>query len=386
VCLGVLLTAGAPAVCVAQARERLVQSVDLHIPMPPTPVKIAGRRHLAYELHLTNFRLADIVLTRVQVRNAGTDVPLADLRDSALTERLGRPGAPQLPDKRLVAGGMRAVVYLWLALDDTAAVPARLDHRIELELIRDGAREPIVVEGGGATVRREPPIVLDPPLRGGPWAAVYDPLLARGHRASIYTIGGRARIPARYAIDFIRLDTNAARARGDESRVANWLGYGAEVLAVANGVVVEARDDLPEGELLEAARGPVPLENASGNHVTLDAGQGRFVFYEHLQRGSVRVKPGSRVRRGQVIGLLGNSGSSSSGPHLHLHVADARADLAGEGLPWVLRDFAVVGAFETIQAFSSGARWHPAPASTAGPRRLELPAPNVVVLFRQTGR
>lgn len=383
----ILLTL-ALALCAArpsagQARMPLVQSIDLHVPVPPTPVIIAGRRHLAYELHLTNFRPFDIALARVEVLDPDRKLSLADLRDAALVDRVGRPGSlPASADKRVVAGGMRAVVYLWLPLDDSVLVPARLGHRIELDLVREQGRTPVVVEGGDVTVREEAPVVLDAPLRGGPWVALYDPVLARGHRASIYTIDGRARIPARYAIDFVRLDSTAASARGDRNRIANWLGYGAEVLAVADGRVAQARDELPEGETLEAARGPLPLENASGNYVALDLGNGRYVFYEHLRHGSIRVRSGDRVRRGQVIAQLGNSGSSSSGPHLHFHVADANMTLAAEGTPWVFRGFEVVGGFETIQAFAAGSPWKSVPASEAGVRRLELPAPNVVVMFR----
>jgi hypothetical protein len=366
-----------------QARTPLVQSIDIHVPAPPTPVTIAGRRHLAYELHLTNFRPFDVALGRVEVRDTDRRHSLADLRDAALVDRIGRPGSlPASADKRVIAGGMRAVVYLWLPLDDSVQVPARLSHRIELDLLRQQGRTPVVVEGGDVAVREEAPVVLDAPLRGGPWVALYDPVLARGHRASIYTIDGRARIPARYAIDFVRLDSTAASARGDRNRTSNWLGYRAEVLAVADGRVAQARDDVPEGETLEAARGSMPLENASGNYVTLDLGNGRFVFYEHLKHGSIRVRPGERVRRGQVIGQLGNSGSSSSGPHLHFHVADANATLAAEGAPWVFRGFDVVGGFETIQAFAAGSPWKPVAASEGGARRLELPAPNVVVMFR----
>jgi hypothetical protein len=40
-----------------------------------------------------------------------------------------------------------------------------------------------------------------------------------------------------------------------------------------------------------------------------------------------------------------------------------------------------VGAFESIQAFGAGARWQQPPAGQRGGRRLELPAPNVVLVF-----
>ena len=71
--------------------------------------------------------------------------------------------------------------------------------------------------------------------------------------------------------------------------------------------------------------------------MALDLGRGRFAFYEHLKRGSVAVKAGDRVKSGQVIGRLGNSGSSSIGPHLHFHVADANSPLARKASPSSLR-------------------------------------------------
>jgi hypothetical protein len=207
--------------------------MDLLIPVAPTPVSIEGKRHLVYELHLTNFGTSDVVVTRVQVKDGGRKTPLADYRDSELAERLGRPGVDtELHDKRLLSGGLRAVVYLWLALDDEVATPTWLQHRIEFDVIRPSGRDHGAVEGAATPVRREQPVVLGPPLRGGPWVALYDPWMARGHRRAIYTIGGRARIPARFAIDWIRLDHEGSPARGDKSRVASWYGYGAEVLAV----------------------------------------------------------------------------------------------------------------------------------------------------------
>jgi murein DD-endopeptidase MepM/ murein hydrolase activator NlpD len=154
------------------------------------------------------------------------------------------------------------------------------------------------------------------------------------------------------------------------------------VLAVADAVVAAARDDMPGAELIAASQGPMALENASGNYVTLDLGHGRHAFYEHLKHGSIRVKPGDRVRRGQVIAMLGNTGSSSSGPHLHFHVSDANHPLAAEGLPYELRSFEVLGAYESIAATKSGRRWKTAPRGTGGVRRTELPAANAVIVFR----
>jgi murein DD-endopeptidase MepM/ murein hydrolase activator NlpD len=95
----------------------------------------------------------------------------------------------------------------------------------------------------------------------------------------------------------------------------------------------------------------------------------------------VQVKAGDRVRSGQVIGRLGNTGSSSSGPHLHFHVADARTTLAAEGAPYVFRSFEVLGGFAAIGDFATNTHWRAVPAPESGPRRMELPNANVVVVF-----
>jgi murein DD-endopeptidase MepM/ murein hydrolase activator NlpD len=63
----------------------------------------------------------------------------------------------------------------------------------------------------------------------------------------------------------------------------------------------------------------------SGNAVFIDHGLGVYSVYLHLS--SIRVKPGDRVERGQVIGLSGATGRVT-GPHLHwgMHVLGARVD------------------------------------------------------------
>lgn len=363
------------------ARPPLVQSVDLRIPVAPMPVTIAGQRVLAYELHITNFRPFDVELLRVNVMDGDTGGRLAEISGQQLIAQLSRVGetvAGAHPER--VPAGARAIVYFWLPLASNDATPVRVQHTIELDLIRPAGRERAAVTDGGYAVRNEKPIALDAPLRGGPWVALYNPTMVGGHRTSIYTLNGRARIPARFAIDWVKLANDATHARGDSESIANWHGYGAEVLAVADGTVVDAVDDMPEGARLSEASGPIALENASGNYVTLDLGGGRYAFYEHLKHGSVRVNRGDRVKRGQVIGLLGNSGSSSSGPHLHFHLADATMALAAEGLPYVFKNFEVFGAYDEIETFKTGEPWKPFPTAP-GTRRMELPAANTVIMF-----
>ena len=346
---------------VSQRRHPLAQSVDLQIPIAPLPFKAAGKRQLAYELHVTNTRPYDVVLNRIEVLDAIRGNRVAEFSGSQLVARLSRVGAQvEGPERQTVVAGGRTILFLWLTLEDGVATPTKLQHSIELDLLRPAGRVRTLVSDA-CVVRNEQPIVLNAPLRGGPWVALYDPMMMGGHRTSLYTLAGHARIPARFAIDWVKLAEDATRARGDTTAIANWHGYGAEVLAVADSTVAEALDDIAESPTLSASEGPLALENVSGNYVALDLGGGRYAFYEHLKPGSITVRRGDRVRSGQVIGLLGNSGGSSSGPHLHFHVADASDELAAEGLPYVFRNFDVVGAYDgidTLRPVSAGTRRH----------------------------
>jgi murein DD-endopeptidase MepM/ murein hydrolase activator NlpD len=111
------------------------------------------------------------------------------------------------------------------------------------------------------------------------------------------------------------------------------------VLAVADGRVVTARDGLPEntpghGDAFHPAI-PITLDTIAGNTITLDIGGGQFAYYLHLQPGSVRVKAGDHVRRGQVLARVGASGDARE-PHLHFEVTDSTKALAGDGVPYVI--------------------------------------------------
>ena len=69
--------------------------------------------------------------------------------------------------------------------------------------------------------------------------------------------------------------------------------------------------------------------------MTIDIGHGNYANYAHLQPGSLRVKVGDKVKRGQVLGLLGNSGNSTE-PHLHFSIGDGPAAVTANSRPFVI--------------------------------------------------
>ena len=75
-----------------------------------------------------------------------------------------------------------------------------------------------------------------------------------------------------------------------------------------------------------------------GNYLILDLGGGNYGLYAHLQPGTLRVKAGDRVKRGQTLGLVGNSGSSTE-PHLHFQVMNGTSLLDPEGVPYLIDSF-----------------------------------------------
>ncbi len=357
----------------------LHQSFDLRVPEAPTPVTVGGQRQLVYELQATNYAGIDLLPAKLEVFDADAmGMPLVSWAGPALLARMAIAGTDRSPGASGLAAGVQAVIYVDVTLPAGARVPRRLTHRLAYEAVLSHTHEPGEVSGGNVAVEQRAPVTLSPPLRGGPWVAIYDAAVPRGHRRVLFALDGKARIPARFAIDWFRLDAHGHHARDDEQDVANWLGYGEDVLAVADGTVVATRNDYPESRSLKNPRHP--LGEASGNFVSLALGDGRYAHYEHLRPGSLRVHPGEHVHRGQVLAALGFSGDST-GPHLHFHVSDGATPLAGEGLPFVIARYEALGDYPDLDDFDAGKPWRALPVGSARIRREDMPAASAVVDF-----
>lgn len=369
----------ASATPMVAARE-LRSTLDLHVSDAPRLARIGEVRALRYELQLVNVADAPVTIESIEVLDADrASAPLARWQGDRVRDRIALSGAARdATPTRTLPPGRHALAYVDLELAPRLRTPRRVEHRMSLR-IEDRSVE---LRGGATPVQASTRAALGAPLRGGPWLAIHLPDAPRGHRRVAFALDGALRIPARFAIDWVKLDDAGHGARGDERHVGNWYGHGADVLAVADARVVAVRDDMPERVLVAPMRHR--LADASGNHVTLDLGDGRYFHYEHLMPASVRVRPGDRVRRGEVIARLGNTGDST-GPHLHTHASNGARPLDGDGMPFEIDRYERLGGYDSIEDFGAGQRWKP----LSGARPIEhprMPEPNSVIRFESARR
>jgi hypothetical protein len=165
-----------------------------------------------------------------------------------------------------------------------------------------------------------------------PQAACDSVTLAAPFRGEWYVLqGGRSAlvnhhfpVPGQsHALDLVRLE-NGKEERGDPNRLESYAAFGQPLFAPAEGRVVRVVNDRPD-----MAIGKTDLVQLVGNHVIIEIAPDRYVMMAHIKKGSVSVRAGEHVERGQAIAACGNSGNTTA-PHLHLQVQNRpRFEAAG---------------------------------------------------------
>jgi hypothetical protein len=352
---------------------------------PPARVRGTDKRwHLVYEISLLNISASARRVDRVEVLTGKGDTVMDFAGSDAVRTIMSDAVDGIAPIDALPSSG-GGVLWLDVSFENGARIPARLVHRFTTTALASDATSGAVTTmlGAPTPVRPGSPTVIAPPLRGADFAITNGCCGLSAHTRALLTIDGVRRLAQRFAIDVVRIDDQGRWWTGDPTVNESYLVFGARVVSAASGIVTSTRDDLPENTP------PAPLEhldlgNALGNHVTIDMGDGRFATYAHLQPGSVAVRRGMRVHRGQLLGLVGNTGSSGA-PHLHLHVSSTARLATSNGVPFVFTGFHLTGKISNLEAWLGQEASVPAVIAPVAPparRHGQLPLTADVVTFR----
>jgi len=302
------------------------------------------RRVLVYELHITNFDMVPLSLKRVEVFGDNDSQPLTTLSDTALSQALAEAGTMMgTKASPAIAPGKREIVFMWLELPPDKPMPALLKHRIAFSASAAGASSSAesTLENFPVAVSGETALLLSSPFDGGIWLAGSGPGNGSDHRRTIIAIDGHIHSPERFAIDWVKVGPNGDSHHDGTSRNENFWAYGEPVHAVADGEVTRVVDTIEENTPRVLPKGLV-LDEIAGNYVIMKVGPNRYATYAHLQKGSIKVHPHEKVRRGTVIALVGNTGQATA-PHLHFQVTDSDSVLQSEGVPFGFDRFTYLG-------------------------------------------
>jgi hypothetical protein len=239
---------------------------------------------------------------------------------------------PKSTYTRQLQGGASGTIFFDVRYRRMEDVPKWLSHRVTVAL---PGREPVVEEVNPIAVGCQPAVVIAPPLVGSGWwdgngcCAAVSP-----HRGATLPVNGNFRAPEQFAIDFVQLDAQDRCCTGPVKDLKSWPYFGAPILAVADGVVVDTVNNMPEQ--IPGPPSGITALNAAGNNIIEDIGGQHYVLYAHMRTGSIPagIRIGTRLTLGQKIGEIGNTGSSTA-PHLHFQVMDRPSALNATGLPFV---------------------------------------------------
>lgn len=357
--------------------QTYIQSLDTRVPPILDFVNIDGKATSFYEIYLTNFSTNTFKIKKLTAINIGDSSVQFISQNQDFQNRYSRIGSVMNDTTMLLPPGNTAVIYIELSVQNKTNID--ITHLITFEIKGKEHLGEITIKAQTTKCLSNAKLILGKPLEGGPWTSVYDPSWENGHRKVIYTTNGKARIPGRYAIDFIKIDRNGKYANGDENIINNWFGYGVHVLAVADGVVSSVREDFSESPTLSEHL-KYNADMATGNYISIKIGDNQYAFYEHLKSKSIKVKVGQKVKKGDIIALLGFTGQST-GPHLHFHVADTDSPLGAEGIPFEFEHFKYLGWYENYENFGK-TKWTQVNDLNQINRNEQRPIPNAVIEFR----
>jgi murein DD-endopeptidase MepM/ murein hydrolase activator NlpD len=116
------------------------------------------------------------------------------------------------------------------------------------------------------------------------------------------------------AFDIVITDENGKSYNNNGEKNGDYYAFEKELIAPCEAEIVLVVDGIKDNKPGEFNPIYIP-----GNTVILKTNNGEYLFFAHFKQNSIVVKQGQKVKKGELLGLCGNSGNSSE-PHLHFHI------------------------------------------------------------------
>jgi hypothetical protein len=353
-----------------------------------------GRTHLAFAMQFTNSFGVPATIQSVEVVDPSQDGKptgtnhVVSSKDEDVTGLVKLATLPGSMDKAsysaTLTGGQSGVMYFDVSYAEGERAPCTIALRVRT-LQPEVKRLPeSTVVSPPLKVSQQEAIVLAPPFKGDSWVDMNGCCLEIGpHRFVTNPVNGTLDPSEQFAIDWIKVNAQGKAFRTDGKTSEDWFCNGVELLAVAPGTVIESVRDMPD---VPPGAAPTNLTIAefTGNHVTLDLGNGRYAVYAHMAPHSVTVHVGDHVKTGDKLGLLGNSGNTT-GPHLHFQISDRPSTLDTTALPFVFESMVLEGRtsadMDDMDIFSIKGTPLPMNSTVAKPLARTMPLSRDVINF-----
>jgi hypothetical protein len=361
------------------------------------------RYHVTYDLQLTNASRVPATLEKIDVVDAGDPATvIASFSGTQLVDPTCSPGdcnrlraLPSSPatDAAIPPQESRALL-MDLSFDSVAQAPkAVMHHLYGTGAVGPPAQTPTPINYLAAPfdISAGTPRVIGPPVKGKNWVALNSCCdIGWPHRQALASLNGKLNNSQRFAIDWKQMNDKGEFYTGDRTQNESYVDYGSPIYAVADGTVVgllDGEEANPPGVLpaSDPVLGPkITVENVDGNHIIVDIGGGAYAMYAHLIKGTLKVKIGDTMKKGDTIAELGNTGNSNAS-HLHFQLMDGPSLFSADALPYVIDQFTYVGQvppalLEAADDYISGS-FLPASPPAPQPRTDELPLVLAIVDF-----
>lgn len=296
--------------------------------------KANGKLNVEYELAIVSNFKRNLVLNSIAIINTDSLRSIINsFNTNYLKDNFVNLGNRNLGESLIIEPGQKGVIRLNISFDPSKSIPSQVFHTLKLGITSNDSLVEVPFDVALFDIKGTTSIELGLPFNKGKWF-----YMAENHKDSRIITHGTPTYPQRFAIDWAYINDDGFFVNGNIDKNESYPTYGQEILAVANGIVIDIKNEIPDnipGQLDVR----ITRETIAGNYIVLDIGNNIYAVYAHLIPNSFKVKVGEKVNKGQVVGLLGNSGNSD-GPHLHFHLeTKSQQVLGGEGIPYHFEKF-----------------------------------------------